>query len=124
LEPNLTTIGVHSLSPGHFPCNTLACVRHAGFWRRDRVFETKAEKPHEREVIAKLIFRLIVRKIVERLYHQSLEDHQFVPRLASRQTLARRIARAKLAYEQRPLSALTGKTPMEHRRDGNQWIVF
>jgi hypothetical protein len=23
-EPNLTTIGMHSLSPGHFPCNTLA----------------------------------------------------------------------------------------------------
>src|ERR1019366_1344866 len=23
-EPNLTTIGIHSLSPGPFPCNTLA----------------------------------------------------------------------------------------------------
>src|SRR6202011_5212821 len=40
-------------------------------------------------------------RIVERLQHQSLEDHDFIPRLASRQTLARRIARAKLALDQR-----------------------
>jgi len=25
-EPKLATIGMHSLSPGHFPCNTLAPV--------------------------------------------------------------------------------------------------
>jgi hypothetical protein len=25
-EPNLTTIGMHSLSPGHFPCNTVTFV--------------------------------------------------------------------------------------------------
>src|SRR2546430_3289043 len=55
---------------------------------------------HEREAIAKLVFRLIVAEIVERLQHQSLEDHDFIPRLVSRQTLARRIARAKLALDQ------------------------
>src|ERR1700716_2912169 len=38
-----------------------------------------------------------VRKIVERLQHQRLEDHHFVPWLAPRRTLARRLARAKLA---------------------------
>jgi hypothetical protein len=25
-EPNLTTIGMHSLSPAPFSCNTLSCV--------------------------------------------------------------------------------------------------
>src|SRR5271157_2686698 len=28
-EPNLTTIGMHSLSPGLFPCNTLARAANA-----------------------------------------------------------------------------------------------
>ena len=68
-----------------------------------RILQFQTEKPHEREAIAKLVFRLIVGEIVERLQHQSLEDHDFIPRLASRQTLARRIARAKLALDQRRL---------------------
>src|SRR5208337_2738534 len=52
---------------------------------------------------AKLVFRLIVGEIVERLQHQRLEDHDFIPRLASRQTLAFRFAPAKLAFNQRRL---------------------
>jgi hypothetical protein len=64
------------------------------------ILQFQTEKPHEREAIAKLVFRLIVGEIVERLQHQSLEDHDFIPRLASRQALARRIARAKLALDQ------------------------
>jgi hypothetical protein len=42
---------------------------------RNRILESQAEKPHEREAVAKLVFRLIVRKILERLQHQRLEDH-------------------------------------------------
>jgi hypothetical protein len=39
------------------------------------------------------VYRLIVGEIVERLQHQCLEDHDFIPRLASRRILAFRFAR-------------------------------
>jgi hypothetical protein len=45
----------------------------------------------------KLVFRLIIGEIVERLHHQRLEDHDFIPRFASRRALAFRFAPAKLA---------------------------
>jgi hypothetical protein len=67
----------------------------------NRVFDPQAEKPHEREAVAKLIFRLIVGEIVERLQHERLEDHHFVPWLAPGRTLARRVARPKFAFNQR-----------------------
>jgi hypothetical protein len=70
--------------------------RHAielqSFGAGNRVFATKAEKPHEREAGAKTVFRPIAGKIVERLQRQRLEDRDFVPTLASRQIFARRFA--------------------------------
>lgn len=56
-----------------------------------------------KEAIAKLVFRLIVGEIVERLQHQRPEDHDFIPRLATRRTFAFRFAPAKLAFNQRRL---------------------
>jgi len=55
----------------------------------------------EGEAISKLVFHLIVGEIVERLQHQRLEDHDFIPRLASRRILAFRFAPAKLTFNQR-----------------------
>src|SRR5271165_2977919 len=70
---------------------------------RDRILEPQTKKTNEGETISKLVFRLIVGKIVERLQHQRLEDHDFIPRLASRRSLAFRFAPAKLAFNQRRL---------------------
>jgi hypothetical protein len=39
--------------------------------------KTQAEKTPEREAVAKLVFGLIVREIVERLRYERLEDHPF-----------------------------------------------
>ncbi|MGC2223355.1 MAG: hypothetical protein WA624_13845 [Methylocella sp.] len=39
----------------------------------NRVFETRADKPHEREAVAPLIFRPIAAEIVERLQRQPLK---------------------------------------------------
>jgi len=72
----------------------------------------------------KLVFRLIVGEIVERLQHQSLEDHDFIPRLASRQTLARRIARAKLALDQRRLQLRPERFEGNHRRNRYERITL
>jgi hypothetical protein len=58
-------------------------------WRR----EPHPPAAHEGEAITKLVYRLIVGEIVERLQHQCLEDHDFIPRLASRRILAFRFAR-------------------------------
>src|SRR2546423_8673224 len=77
-----------------------------------------------KEAIAKLVFRLIVGEIVERLQHQSLEDHDFIPRLASRQTLARRIARAKLALDQRRLQLRPERFEGKHRRNRYERITL
>jgi hypothetical protein len=44
----------------------------------NRVLETKADKPHEQEAIATLMFRPIAGEIVERLQSQPLEDRDFV----------------------------------------------
>src|SRR5947208_2459648 len=74
--------------------------------------------------IAKLVFRLIVGEIVERLQHQSLEDHDFIPRLASRQTLARRIAHAKLALDQRRLQLRPERFEGNHRRNRYERIIL
>jgi pimeloyl-ACP methyl ester carboxylesterase len=76
------------------------------------------------EAITKLIFRLIVRKIVERLQHQRLEDHHFVSRLAFRRTLALRVVLAKLVFDQRRLQLRPEAFEWNHHRNGNQWIVF
>src|ERR1700730_18469281 len=75
-------------------------IEPQGFGVGNRVFETKAEKTHEREAIAKLIFRLIVGEIVEGLQHQRFEDHEFVPWLAPRRTGAFRVAPSKVALNQ------------------------
>ena len=93
-------------------------------WRREPYPPVPNREPHEREPIAKLIFRLIVGEIVERLQHQSLEDHDFIPRLASRQTLARRIARAKLALDQRRLQLRPERFEGKHRRNRYERITL
>ena len=64
------------------------------------ILQKKTEKAHEGEAITKLAFRRIVGEIVQCLQHQRLEDHNFIPRLASRSTLAFRVALAKLAFNQ------------------------
>ncbi len=53
-------------------------VELQSFSAGNRVFETKADKPHEREAIAPLIFRSIAGEIIERLQRQPLEDRDFV----------------------------------------------
>src|ERR1700716_2029368 len=90
----------------------------------NRILESQAEKPHEREAVAKLVFRLIVRKIVERLQHQRLEDHHFIPWLAPCRTLARHVARPKPACDQRCLQLRPQRFPRNHRRDRHQRIVL
>ena len=70
-----------------------------GVW--NRILQLQTKKAHEGEAITKLVFRLIIGEIVERLQHQRLEDHNFIPRLASRRIPAFRFAPAKLAFNQR-----------------------
>ena len=53
------------------------------------VLKPEANEPHERQPVAQLIFRLIVRQLVKRLQHQRLEDQHFAPRLAPGGTLVR-----------------------------------
>jgi len=72
----------------------------------------------------KLVFRPFVRKIVECLQHQRLEDHDFVPWLASRRTLAFRVAPAKLAFNQCRLQLWPEGFEWNHRRDRHQRIVL
>src|SRR4030081_1863011 len=64
----------------------------------NRILQLQTKKAHEGEAITKLVFRLIIGEIVERLQHQRLEDHDFIPRLASGRILAFRFAPAKLAF--------------------------
>ena len=82
-------------------------------WRH-RILQPQTEKAHEGEAITKLVFRLIVGEIVERLQHQRLEDHDFIPRLAS---LAFRVAIAKLAFNQSRLQLWPEGFERNHRRD-------
>src|SRR6202008_4348499 len=72
----------------------------------------------------KLVFRLIVGEIVERLQHQRLEDHDFIPRLASRRVLAFRFAPAKLAFNQRRLQLRPEGFERNHRRNRYKRIVL
>src|SRR6202045_5435978 len=53
-----------------------------------------------------------------------VEDHDFIPRLASRQTLARRIARAKLALDQRRLQLRPERFEGNHRRNRYERIIL
>src|SRR2546421_12887133 len=55
---------------------------------------------------------------------RALGDHDFIPRLASRQTLARRIARAKLALDQRRLQLRPERFEGNHRRNRYERITL
>jgi hypothetical protein len=79
-----------SNSSSAVPAGQRRAIELQSFGAGNCVFETKAEKPHEREAVAKTVFRPIAGKIVERLQRQRLEDRDFVPALASRQIFARR----------------------------------
>jgi DDE family transposase len=79
----------------------------------NHILQLQPEKAHEGEAITKLVFRLILREIVERLQHQRLEDHDFIPRLASRRILAFRFA----------LDATIVSAPKQHNsREENETI--
>jgi hypothetical protein len=69
-------------------------------------------------------FRLIVGEIVERLQHQRLEDHDFIPRLASRRIPAFRFAPAKLAFNQRRMQLGPERFERNHRRNRYKRIVL
>src|SRR3979411_427521 len=76
------------------------------------------------EAITKLVFRLIIGEIVERLQHQRLEDHDFIPRLASGRILAFRFAPAKLAFNQRRMQLWPEGFERNHRRNRCQRIML
>jgi hypothetical protein len=48
-----------------------------------RIFQPKAQKAHEREPVADLIFDLLIGQIVKCLQHQNLEHHDGVEGLAA-----------------------------------------
>ena len=90
----------------------------------NRILQLQTEKAHEGEAITKLVFRLIVGEIVERLQHQRLEDHDFIPRLASRRILAFRFAPAKFALNQRRIQLWPEGFKGNHRPDRHKRIVL
>src|SRR5256885_3276908 len=116
-SPDRTALPPHPPSPAPRDRATRSGVGN-------RILESQAEKPHEREAVAKLVFRLIVRKIVERLQHQRLEDHHFIPWLASRRILAFRFAPAKLAFNQRRMQLGPERFERNHRGNRYKRIVL
>ena len=52
-----------SNSSSAVPAGQRRAIELQSFGAGDRVFETKAEKPHEREAVAKTVFRLIAGRL-------------------------------------------------------------
>jgi hypothetical protein len=106
----------------HRPCfRQRLTIEAQGFGVGNRILETKAEKPHEGELIAKLVFRLIVGEILERLQHQRFEDHTSSQGLRPAAFL---LALAQPAVDQRRLQLRPKGLPWNQRRDGNQRVMF